>query len=275
MKKLLLPTLLIILFCSTLAQGQPEPEIIKVEHFYPKLKPGAKDMAEVKEVISKGFSKWNIYDITTDENWTTATIKDILFLDDRIEVVFKKESKAIYFSDMIDYSIESTTTKKEILKDGKSIFIVEEYVYLGNLRFDCHYDYIARDLMNNLFILQQQLIEKRNSQLAVFEPIAAKYREMNVKPPVQEAQRKFIVQANSFNQKKEYFKALEIYKKAIDLDQTAYPAAYSNLALISAQIHNFDSAIYYMKKYLLLEPEAVDARSGQDKIYEWEGELGK
>jgi len=30
-----------------------------------------------------------------------------------------------------------------------------------------------------------------------------------------------------------------------------------------------------MKKYLLLEPEATDARSAQDKIYEWEAKTGK
>lgn len=30
-----------------------------------------------------------------------------------------------------------------------------------------------------------------------------------------------------------------------------------------------------MKKYLLLEPEASDARGAQDKIYEWEGIIEK
>jgi hypothetical protein len=30
-----------------------------------------------------------------------------------------------------------------------------------------------------------------------------------------------------------------------------------------------------MKHYLLLEPQAKDARSAQDKIYEWELMLGK
>ncbi len=64
-----------------------------------------------------------------------------------------------------------------------------------------------------------------------------------------------------------------MYLKAIEVDQTAYPAAYSNLALLSAQIDNYEAAIYYLKKYLMLEPE--DARAAQDKIYEWEGKLGK
>ncbi|HEY3389684.1 MAG TPA: hypothetical protein VGK38_08950, partial [Prolixibacteraceae bacterium] len=73
-----------------------------------------------------------------------------------------------------------------------------------------------------------------------------------------------------FNQQKAFEKAIEYYNKAIDLDQTAYPAAYSNIALLSAQLHRYDAAISSMKKYLLLQPDASDARGAQDKIYEWE-----
>ena len=59
----------------------------------------------------------------------------------------------------------------------------------------------------------------------------------------------------------------------IDLGQTAYPAAYYNLALLLAQTQRFSKAIYNMKKYLMLEPEVEDARSAQDKIYLWEAQL--
>ncbi|MDO9256593.1 MAG: hypothetical protein Q7U54_13835 [Bacteroidales bacterium] len=51
--------------------------------------------------------------------------------------------------------------------------------------------------------------------------------------------------------------------------------AYTNLALLSAQVKDFQTAIYYMKKYLLLVPESEDARSCQDKIYEWEVQITK
>jgi tetratricopeptide (TPR) repeat protein len=109
-----------------------------------------------------------------------------------------------------------------------------------------------------------------DSLIAVFKPIASEYCALKVKPSVSEEQRKYIVQANMLNEQKMYEKAIELYTKAIELDQTAYPAAYSNLAFLSAQLHKFDTAIYCMKKYLLLEPEASEARSAQDKIYEWE-----
>ncbi len=57
--------------------------------------------------------------------------------------------------------------------------------------------------------------------------------------------------------------------KAIKLDPVSYPEAYFNMALLSAQGRRFPPAVRYMKQYLLLVPDAKDARSAQDKIYEW------
>lgn len=105
---------------------------------------------------------------------------------------------------------------------------------------------------------------------AEFEAQAARYRALPIKPEVTEEQRKFIVQANALSQQKAYADALEFYNKVLAIDPVSYPAAYFNMALLSAQEKRFQSAIGYMKKYLLLEPNASDARSAQDKIYEWE-----
>jgi hypothetical protein len=126
-------------------------------------------------------------------------------------------------------------------------------------------------LADYFYFFQQPFIVKHYDSLLVqFKPVAEQYRTLNVKPAISEEQRKYIVQANAMNQNKDYYKAIELYNKALEVDQTAYPGAYSNLALLSAQIQNYEGAIFYMKKYLLLEPEPAEARSAQDKIYEWE-----
>ena len=119
------------------------------------------------------------------------------------------------------------------------------------------------------------MVQKYDSALTQFKTIAEQYRGLQTKPAVTEEQRKFIVQANAFNERKDYVKALEYYNKAIGLDKTAYPGAYMNMALLSAQIQNYEGAIFQMKKYLMMVPEAEDARGAQDKIYEWEGIIGK
>jgi hypothetical protein len=88
--------------------------------------------------------------------------------------------------------------------------------------------------------------------------------------PVSEEQRRLIVQANALTQQKQYSKASYQYRRVIELDQTAYPETYFNLASLSDQENFPVSAIFYMKHYLLLVLDAKDARSAQDKIYEWE-----
>lgn len=112
--------------------------------------------------------------------------------------------------------------------------------------------------------------EERAVRLAAFTTTAASYRVLATKPMLSEEQRKLIVQANAFVEQKNYGKAIEKYLKAVELDPTSYPAAYNNLALLFAQNNDPVMAIFYMKHYLLLEPNANDARSAQDKIYEWE-----
>jgi hypothetical protein len=42
------------------------------------------------------------------------------------------------------------------------------------------------------------------------------------------------------------------------------------MALILAHSGYFYQATYAMKAYLILMPDAEDARKAQDKIYEWE-----
>lgn len=131
----------------------------------------------------------------------------------------------------------------------------------------------AETAADALYFLQQEQKKERENQdrqIAAFQPLAALYRELAVKPQMTEDQRKYIVQANALNQLKDYPGAIDLYKKAVKVDPVSYPGAYFNLALLSGQIERYSAAITYMKQYLMLVPGAEDARSAQDKIYEWE-----
>lgn len=123
---------------------------------------------------------------------------------------------------------------------------------------------------DDLFFIQQVLKKKQDEQLTLFESQAAQYRALKVKPTISEEQRRLTVQANAVNNQKDYTAAIDLYKKAIELDPVSYPEAYFKTALLYAQLQKFNNAIFIMKQYLMLEPEAQDARSAQDKIYEWE-----
>ena len=185
--------------------------------------------------------------------------KNILVLDDRIEFAFKKSTRTFYYTDDFKHALGSNNV----------ILAKTECVSFKNNSGD------AGKLAENLTFIQHKLNETLyNSELVLFEPVADKYRALEVKPTISEEQRKYIVQANGFIEQRNYDKAIELYLKATEVDPTAYPAAYSNLALLSAQLEKFNAAIYYMKKYLMLEPDADDARSAKDKIYLWEARLG-
>ncbi|MCU0414465.1 MAG: tetratricopeptide repeat protein [Ignavibacteriaceae bacterium] len=255
-----LMTLLAVVLLTTPTNAQTEQTY---SHYYPKL-----PKVEMSE------AKTNLAYLLRETRFATKnghkTPENVDVFDDRFEMTFKnKYKRTFYFSYMLNFALGVTET---FYPDYK---FYTWFISLGDYTISKSRDDLEK-LTDYFYFFQYQLLTQRyDSLIAVFEPLATQYRALKVKPSVSEEQRKYIVQANAFNQQKMYKNAIELYCKAIEIDPTAYPAAYTNLALLSAQILDFQAAIFYMKKYLLLEPEADDARSSQDKIYEWEAKIGK
>ena len=192
--------------------------------------------------------------------------KTVSVLEDRIEV---GPRVAFPFSEILNVPI--TVTK---VKGDYHPYVIQLQNQLS-FRFDSKDLADAKRMADDLEFMKRHFAKLDDASAAQSAALVAQYRALKVKPPVSEEQRRFIVQANAFNQQKNYGQAVEYYQKALDLQPLSYPAAYFNMALLSAQLGRFRQAIAYMKQYLLLEPEAKDARSAQDKIYEWEIMLGK
>lgn len=236
--------------------------------YYPRLSTKNQSFDQVKTNLAEVLKRaGQLYDFKNKREINAKDIKLISVLDDRIEVEgkSKKNDLTLYFSKLIDSTMFFYTYQN-----------AWHYVYcpsLVNFVFANLND--AQSLADNIYYIQYPLINKRrDSLIELFKPIALKYNSLKEKPIVSEAQRKLFIQADKFNQQKNYIEAIKLYNKAITIDQTAFPEAHLNLALLFAQANFFDYAILCMKKYLLLEPEADDARNAQDKIYEWEGIIG-
>ncbi len=134
---------------------------------------------------------------------------------------------------------------------------------------------IEKQIADAIFIIKnkdQDLEDQK--ELENFKPIAQNYRQLIIKPDLNEDARRFLVQATNATEEKKYNDAIDLLEKAIAKDPT-YPQAHFNLALLWAQVSIYGAAILEMKKYLMLVPDAADARASQDKIYEWEGKLNK
>lgn len=129
---------------------------------------------------------------------------------------------------------------------------------------------IGPEVCDTLFALGRRYRQERKAEIAAFAEQAARYRAMAVKPALSEDLRRRIVQAETLRERKDYAGAVDLFRQALRHDPIAYPAGYFNLALLYEQQENYVSAAEAMKKYLLLQPNAPDSRSAQDKIYSWE-----
>jgi tetratricopeptide (TPR) repeat protein len=107
----------------------------------------------------------------------------------------------------------------------------------------------------------------------IFKEVAAAYRAAMPKPQLPEDARKFKVQAEFAVQEKRFDRAVELYGKALDIAPW-WPEGHFNRALILGETKKYWDAIREMKRYLLLVPDASDARAAQDKIYVWDDVAG-
>jgi len=287
-KRFLVSAVLVLLItiwgdCAAAATVKPEPEM-----YHPKLPPGITTIEEAKEDLARllknqlglrwhqmfqfanandagNFRKkyrvreFTFGDTSGMEPFNFVEVDGVNLLEGGIDVPFHP----VYFDALPGIRITVRTTPS-----AKYYYIAlshSETLYVPAGRED-----LARKIADVLFFIQQNIETYQKEKESAFQGKAAQYRMLKVKPQVSEEQRKYIVQANALNERKEYAGAIDLYGKAIKVDPVSYPEAYFNLALLSAQMQRFKPAIAYMKQYLLLVPEAKDARNGQDKIYEWE-----
>ncbi len=132
------------------------------------------------------------------------------------------------------------------------------------------------DAFGNLDTAWLYLPELTKADLALKETIREKlftvYPLMKAKPEVPEFVRKYVVQATSATDDKKYDDAIGLWTTTINISP-CLPLAYYNRSLLYEMKGQIRNSISDMEKYLALAPDASDARSSRDKIYEWEGKI--
>lgn len=94
-----------------------------------------------------------------------------------------------------------------------------------------------------------------------------------VKFVMPESARRYMVQAEDAVREKKFDAAADLYKQALDV-APLWPEGHFNRALVLGETGSYASAVSEMKRYLLLVPNASNARAAQDKIYVWERKAG-
>lgn len=105
-----------------------------------------------------------------------------------------------------------------------------------------------------------------------FEGEANKYRDAETKPELPESAREFKVRAESAVTEKRFIDAVEAFDRALQIAPW-WPQGHFNVALILGELKVYGLAVDEMQRYLLLVPDAANARQAQDKIYAWKGML--
>lgn len=237
-----------------------------------KLSPALND-ENVKAVLAKELGKCiTLYGVSAYYNDSSKVsskkMKDILITDDYIQ--FSNSTVGnykIYFSeilfDNITLTIPALSVSQQTSKSKKEV---------TRIKVNKHLFFAWRnELADALFYMQYKFsIKYFKEQELLFRPIAASYLQIEEKPQISEEQRKYFVQANSLADAKLYKESIDLYNKAIEINPIAYPAGYYNLALVASLAERYPFSILCMKKYLMLMPDAADARTAQDKIYGWE-----
>lgn len=104
---------------------------------------------------------------------------------------------------------------------------------------------------------------------AEFQKDARTWRDAAVKPALPEEARKFQIQAEGAIGRKSFQEAAARYGDALRIAPW-WPEGHFNRALVLGELSRHKEASLEMKRYLVLVPEAADARAAQDQIYKWE-----
>ncbi|MEW6720343.1 MAG: tetratricopeptide repeat protein [Thermodesulfobacteriota bacterium] len=122
--------------------------------------------------------------------------------------------------------------------------------------------------------LYGKIVARKSAASKAFEEAAMRYRIAPLKPVLPEEARRYKVQAEAAFSRREFKEAADRYLDALKIAPW-WPEGHFNRALILGELGKYGNAVGEMRKYLLLVPEAPDARAAQDKIYEWEGLSGR
>jgi hypothetical protein len=120
-----------------------------------------------------------------------------------------------------------------------------------------------------LFVLKSAALSEQDYEPR-FQEAARDYRASAVKPQLPEAARRFQVQAEDAIDRKDFDAAADYYQQALDVAPW-WPEGHYDRAVVLSETDDFPDAIIEMKRYLVLVPNAPNARALQDRIYKWEG----
>lgn len=127
----------------------------------------------------------------------------------------------------------------------------------------------SKQLADAFVVLKTTAVQASAADDARFQEAVRNYQGMAVKPALPEAARRFAVQAQGAISENDFTAAANYFQQALNIAPW-WPEGHYQRAILLSSVDDYGGAIVEMKRYLMLAPNAQNARASQDKIYDWE-----
>jgi len=107
------------------------------------------------------------------------------------------------------------------------------------------------------------------AQLDAFTKQTEAWRELDTKPPVSDEVTKKRLLAEDAAQRKDLHVAVNYYQAGLAINPE-WAKGWYGAAFIYAQMKDYLRASFFMRHYLILMPDALDAQTSKDKALLWE-----
>jgi tetratricopeptide (TPR) repeat protein len=101
---------------------------------------------------------------------------------------------------------------------------------------------------------------------------AAAWRALPTKPPISDEVRQHRLLAEDAYQQKQFENAAAEYEAGLEMDPL-WPQGHFNAAVIYGELKDYEDAVWHMRCYLELLPNAPDAQDARDQMLLWQGKL--
>jgi tetratricopeptide (TPR) repeat protein len=105
-----------------------------------------------------------------------------------------------------------------------------------------------------------------------FQKRAAAWRALPTKPPISDEIRQHRLLAEDAYQQKQFENAAAEYEAGLEIGPL-WPQGHFNAAVIYGELKDYEDAVWHMRCYLELLPNAPDAQDARDQMLLWQGKL--
>jgi len=117
--------------------------------------------------------------------------------------------------------------------------------------------------------ITKSLPPMREAEWREFQPKAAAWRALPIKPPISDDVNKHWLLAEDELKEKHFDAALREYEAALEIEPL-WPLGQFDAAMLDGELKNYDDAVWHMRCYLELTPNAPDAQAAHDQMLLWQ-----